>query len=205
MFPLHRLFVRRNIVIAPTSNMPSSFSTLLSSLPPAPLQNRPPYNPSLSNTITSLQLHPALESALHILNADLASAHFLVRHMQSAPAFEGMYLHGILHRIEGDIPNARAWYSDVAESDVFQEVWGDGGDGWESFLDAIEALRRGEGERKGLREQGEEEVRKVLEWCLDKFGTDRVEDASSVWVRPSEKIKSMGEGQVTGDQQRGVF
>ncbi|KAF8536924.1 hypothetical protein BDD12DRAFT_888850 [Trichophaea hybrida] len=185
--------------------MPSTdFTSLLSSLPPAPLQNRPPHNPALSDNITSLQLHPALESVLHILNADLASAHFLVRHMQSAPAFEGMYLHGILHRIEGDIPNARAWYSDVADSDVFREIWG-GGNRWEVFLGAIEALRRGEGEKDGLRERGEEEVRKVLEWCVDKFGTDRMVDASSMWVRPSEKIKSMGEGQVTGDQQRGVF
>jgi hypothetical protein len=44
--------------------------------------------------------------------------------MQAAPAWEAMYLHGLLHRIEGDLDNARAWYGDVKESEVFKRVWG---------------------------------------------------------------------------------
>lgn len=62
---------------------------------------------------------------MHILNADLASAHFLVRHMQAAPALEGMYIHGLLHRVEGDYDNARAWYADVCEAECFTSFWGD--------------------------------------------------------------------------------
>jgi hypothetical protein len=61
-------------------------------------------------------MHPTLEAALHILNADLPSAHFLVRHMQAPPAVEGMLLHAILHRCEGDIENARAWAGDVKDA-----------------------------------------------------------------------------------------
>lgn len=43
--------------------------------------------------------------------------------MQAAPATEAMYIHGILHRIEGDLDNTRAWYGDVKSSEVFQSVW----------------------------------------------------------------------------------
>jgi hypothetical protein len=81
-----------------------------------------------SHAISSLQVHPVIEAALHLLNLDLPSAHFLVRHMQAPPAWEAMYAHGILHRLEGDIDNARAWYGDVKDAEVFQAVWG-GGEG----------------------------------------------------------------------------
>jgi len=46
-------------------------------------------NTALTTTISELQRHPTLEAAFHLLNADLASAHFLVRHMQGPPAVEG--------------------------------------------------------------------------------------------------------------------
>lgn len=44
--------------------------------------------------------------------------------MQSAPAVEGMYIHGLLHRVEGDLNNTRAWYADVCDTDVFTNYWG---------------------------------------------------------------------------------
>jgi hypothetical protein len=72
--------------------------------------------PELTAVISSLQLHPTIETVLHMANSDLPSAHFLVRHMQAPPAVEGMLLHGILHRAEGDMPNARAWISDVKDA-----------------------------------------------------------------------------------------
>ena len=40
------------------------------------------YQPELSAKIAALEVHPTLEALLHILNDDLASAHFLVRHME---------------------------------------------------------------------------------------------------------------------------
>lgn len=36
--------------------------------------------------------------------------------MQAPPAVEGMLLHGILHRAEGDFDNSRAWVSDVKDA-----------------------------------------------------------------------------------------
>jgi hypothetical protein len=108
-------------------------------LPPpssAPLQ-------SLAHAISSLFLHPSTEAALHLLNDDLISAHFLVRHMQAAPQFESMILHGILHRIEGDYENSRAWYRDVKETEAFQAIWGEGGlNKAIAFLRRIEILRK---------------------------------------------------------------
>ena len=109
---------------------PSDYSTVLASLlPPVcehhvlslPVSPRKPHIPS--HSISSLSLHPVLESTLHLLNMDLPSAHFLLRHMQAAPADEAMYLHGILHRIEGDLDNTRAWYGDVKTSKAFTWVW----------------------------------------------------------------------------------
>ncbi|KAB8301184.1 hypothetical protein EYC80_003078 [Monilinia laxa] len=186
-----------------------------------------PHDPNLTSEIASLQLHPTLETALHLLNLDLPSAHFLVRHMQSAPAFEGMYLHGILHRIEGDYDNARAWYSDVKESEIYSKLWGKGGQTWkewqeehkngggresldngQKFLDAIQKFKETQGREGGkasLVEQSRGEIDGIVEWCVSKFGTARVMDASSAWVRPSEEIKKMGEDQVSGDSGRRKF
>jgi hypothetical protein len=43
--------------------------------------------------------------------------------MQAARQHEAMFLQGILHRIEGDYDNARAWYGDVKDSAVSHDVW----------------------------------------------------------------------------------
>lgn len=87
-----------------------------------------PVSKEVTTQIAALELHPTLEANLHLLNHDLPSAHFLVRHMQSSPAVEGMLLHSILHRIEGDFNNARAWAGDVwnsAEDDSRKGAPGD--------------------------------------------------------------------------------
>ncbi|KAL9015929.1 MAG: hypothetical protein Q9185_006697 [Variospora sp. 1 TL-2023] len=171
-------------------------------LPPA----RPATSPSLTAAISALSLHPTLEAACHILNADLPSAHFLVRHMQAPPAFEGMYLHGILHRVEGDYDNARAWYGNVAGSEVFEYVWEEGGglDAAKGFIGEVEGLRRrkeGKGEGEAVERLGEKslwEVKRVVEWCAGRFGEGRWEDATSAWVRPSEEYRKMGEEMTSG-------
>ncbi|KAF5874260.1 uncharacterized protein Bfra_004267 [Botrytis fragariae] len=193
-------------------------------LPPAS-----PHDPTLTSEIASLQLHPTLETALHLLNLDLPSAHFLARHMQSAPAFEGMYLHGILHRIEGDYDNSRAWYSDVKESEIYSKLWGKGGQTWKAwkekhdnagnresldngqkFLDAVQKFKETNGkgsekEKASLEKQSKEELDGVIEWCVNKFGTSKMIDASSAWVKPSDEIRKMGEDQVNGDSGRRKF
>lgn len=129
--------------------------------------------------------------------------------MQAAPAYEGMYLHGILHRIEGDYDNARAWYGDVADSDVFRHVWGekDGGkEGALGFVGKVEKLRKmkgkGEGEegrqeRGVLERESARELRGVVEWCVGRFGTEAWSDASGVWTRPDEEHRKVGNEMVS--------
>lgn len=165
------------------------------------------YNPDLTAQIADCQLHPTIEAALHLLNHDLPSAHFLVRHMQSPPAIEGMLLHGILHRVEGDYDNARAWYGNVAEDEtgarLLDKVWSvESGKGKEKaleFVDKVEKLKgNGGGDEAVLEKESENEIRTVLGWCEEKFGTEKLKDASSAWVRPDEKIQGIGNDMVSG-------
>ncbi|KXT17653.1 hypothetical protein AC579_10115 [Pseudocercospora musae] len=175
---------------------------------PTPLtETSSPNDATLTDPISTLFLHPAFEALLHILNQDLTSAHFLVRHMQSEPETEGMWIHGILHRIEGDADNARAWYADVCETDVFEQVWGKSIEEEKQeaeadkdevrtgklpnqrkareFLDCVEALRNGDANAKQeLEKDARREVETLLEWCTQKFGTEKKLNASTAWVQP---------------------
>ncbi|KAI9669225.1 MAG: hypothetical protein M1817_004720 [Caeruleum heppii] len=173
---------------------------------PAPLL--PPgksHSAALTASIAALSVHPTLEAALHILNADLPSAHFLVRHMQATPAHEGMYLHGILHRIEGDYDNARAWYGDVADSEVFRKAWQSKKEALD-FVGRVEKLKKhGDGDRQALEGESRREIEAVVSWCIVQFGTQPYEDATEAWVQPSDKIKKMGQDQVSGDAGRRQF
>lgn len=206
-------------------------AALLPPLKPYPLLpsfSSSAYDSSLSSSIAALSLHPTLEALLHILNNDLPSAHFLVRHMQSpmpltascttcspstitpatdqpnavpvrtmadvvrspslpsttpaphppgptpqphhppahlttnsadasVPKAEGLALHALLHRIELDTENARAWYRDLAAvaPALKLAIWpgtavrsGDAGTEGalptadvEAFLDRVDAVR----------------------------------------------------------------
>ena len=179
--------------------------------PPSPY----PSNPSLSNAIASLSIHPTLEALLHILNRDLSSAHFLVRHMEAKPAVEGMFVHGILHRVEGDYRNAEAWYGDVRESECFRAVWpesedGDGGgdaegvgglEGGLAFIRRVEEFRKeGSGSLEGLQRESGREFDALKDFLVERFGLERVEDATAVWVGKSEEGKKQHAGQVVGGE-----
>jgi len=183
------------------SSSSSSFDAVYADLLTLPAPLLPPgkaFNPALTDRISSLYLHPAVETALHLLNADLPSAHFLARHMQAAPAYEGMYLHGILHRIEGDYDNARAWYGDIAGSEVFGKVWGSKEEGV-GFVGKVEALnKRREGDKEVLEGESLREIRTVVEWCVGRFGKGVFRDATRAWVQPDEELKKMGQDMVSG-------
>jgi hypothetical protein len=173
-------------------------------LPPSPSSP----SPSLSHAIASLLLHPSLETAFHILNNDLPSAHFLVRHMEAAPRYESMLLHGILHRIEGDYENSRAWYGDVKDSDVFDYVWGEQGLGKAlDFIRRIEILRKetkkaDPEEVKSLQAESWREISKVIEFCEREFGSTKVEDASGIWVKGEKSSKQKNDMVVGGEGWR---
>lgn len=192
------------------------YSRLLSFRPPL-LHPPKPKDSSLTDRISSLRLHPAIEAGLHILNYDLPSAHFLLRKMQSLPAQEGMFLHGVLHRIEGDYPNARAWYNDVSDTEIMEYVWGQKGEGAEGgkacgFVYDVEKLdqrvKKGEKnarvqkEQERLEEESKRELTMIMDYCRQKIGLDEWEDARSAYVEDSEKIKKAGQDQTTGAGMR---
>ena len=131
--------------------------------------------------------------------------------MQAIPQYEAMFLHGILHRIEGDYNNARAWYVDVADSDVFKTVWDEGKETALSFIGRVEMLRK-EGKSEGwheddrkdreeLEEESRREIDNVVTFCLEKFGTGKWEDVSSKWAQPSGgKIAEQKQKMIVGGE-----
>ena len=190
---------RRFIMYSRPSTYPALHQHLLSYPPPLLPPSRP-YESDLSDSIAALSLHPTLEAALHILNADPRSAHPLVLHMQAAPAFEGMLLTGILHRIEGDYDNARAWYRDVRESDVFRFVWPKAEDA-SDLIDAVEQLKLdGAGERSWLEYQSRKEMESVMHWCERRFGINPLPDPTGAWLRPTERIRRTADDMVAGNR-----
>lgn len=124
--------------------------------------------------------------------------------MQSPPAYEGMYLHGILHRIEGDYDNARAWYGNAKSSDAFKAVWGEAGEKEAlRLIEEIEGLRkRDEGDIQDLERRSLDEIKRVTGFCEEKFGTGEVKDAilAEAWVAPDEKHKQIGNDMVSGGE-----
>lgn len=166
---------------------------------PSPSPN--PHDKKLSAIIASLSLHPTLESILHILNADLPSAHFLCRHMQNAPAWEGMYIHGLLHRVEGDYRNVEAWYGNVCDTELFKRIWPGGLEEAKDFIRGIERLRKEKvGDEKELERESQREFEVLVGWCNERYGTGKVEDAREVWVEPSEEHRKMAAKMIVGGE-----
>ena len=107
-------------------------------------------------------------------------------------------MHGILHRIEGDYDNARAWYSNVKDSEVFGKAWS-GEEQAREYIAKVEALvKRKEGDKDELGKESMREIKAVVEFCREKFGDGEVKDASDAWVQPSDEHRKMGEEMVTG-------
>ncbi len=172
--------------------------------PLLPFPSPNPHDRFMSHTIAELSIHPTLEAILHLLNADLPSAHFLCRHMQNKPAWEGMYIHGLLHRIEGDYENTRAWYGDVEGSDCFKHIWSEGGlDAANSFIDSLKPLLHGG--KKGqsateLQFQSQQEFERLVDWCKRRFGIGSVESATEAWVDSSEEQRQMAAKMIVGGE-----
>jgi hypothetical protein len=191
--------------IPPSAN----YQDLLAKLRNFPTPLLPPvhvFDKDTTKQIAALQLHPSLEAALHILNHDLPSAHFLVRHMEAPPAVEGMTLHGILHCIEGDYDNARAWYKDVASDEAGKELlekaWGKHGkEGVLAFVDDVEKLdKKIDGNKAELEQTSLNAITVVVRQCEEKFGSDRWEDALSAWTKSPEKNQEMQQAMIIGEQ-----
>lgn len=191
----------------PLDSFDAIYTHLITAYPPPVLPSASPNarNKALTHTIASLTIHPTLEALLHILNADLTSAHFLCRHMQNKPAWEGMYIHGLLHRIEGDYRNADAWYRNVHETEVFRNSWpGQNEEGLENaqaFIGRVEKLRKQKvGDKKALEQESGREIDALVQWCKNKFGTGRFEDATKAWVEPEEHLRAIAAKMIVGGE-----
>ena len=118
--------------------------------------------------------------------------------MQAPPAYEGVLLYAILHRIEGDYDNARAWYKNVADSEVFTRVW-DGEEAARKLVGKAETLvKKGGGVKQELEKESLREIKAVVDYCRVKFGEEEVRSATGAWVKLGEDHRKMGEEMVTG-------
>ena len=78
--------------------------------PLPPLCPAAPWKPDLSRRIADAGLPPALASALLLWNDDLEASHTL---SQALPDRFGSWLHGAMHRREGDFSNSKYWFRRV--------------------------------------------------------------------------------------------
>ena len=125
--------------------------------------------------------------------------------MQNKPAWEGMYIHGLLHRVEGDYRNAEAWYGDVCGSDAFKNSWpGENEKGLEDakvFIGKVEKLRKQKvGDRAELESESKGEIEALVQWCRKTFGTGKFEDATKAWVEPGEKERAIAAKMIVGGE-----
>ena len=78
--------------------------------PLPPLCPAAPWNRELSSRIAAAGLPPAVAGALLLWNDDLEASHAL---SQGLPDRLGSWLHGAMHRREGDYSNSKYWFRKV--------------------------------------------------------------------------------------------
>ncbi len=94
-------------------------SELRSRQPLPPLCPTAPWNQELSRRISAADLDPALASALLLWNDDLDASHTV---SQGLPDRFGSWLHGAMHRREGDFSNSKYWFRKVGTHAGFAQM-----------------------------------------------------------------------------------
>jgi hypothetical protein len=87
--------------------------------PLPPLCPAAPWSPDLSRRIAAADLPPVVASALLLWNDDLDASHTL---SQALPDTFGSWLHGTMHRREGDFPNSKYWFRRVGTHAGFAQM-----------------------------------------------------------------------------------
>ena len=90
--------------------VPKISAELRARQPLPPLCPKTPWNRELSQRIDAAGLAPAVASALLLWNDDLDASHTL---SQGLPDPFGCWLHGTMHRREGDFSNSKYWFRKV--------------------------------------------------------------------------------------------
>ncbi len=136
----------------------------------------------LSEQISSLSEETAdpIRSGLLLWNDDLNASHDISQQLGSA---EGSYWHGIMHRREGDFSNAKYWFQTAGTHPIHSDLYEEGKQIWPElaswgawkpaqFVDEVQAAYESgkEDTAKGqsLRELQVLEMRKLLEYCLER-------------------------------------
>ncbi len=71
-------------------------------------------------TLTDASKAPCVRALLWYAAGNLAAAHAIA---QALPGPDGAYLHGMVHRAEGDFDNARYWFSQAAAHPASAELY----------------------------------------------------------------------------------
>ena len=87
--------------------------------PLPPLCPAAPWSRELSRRIAAADLQPAVASALLLWNDDLDASHTL---SQGLPDRFGSWLHGTMHRREGDFSNSKYWFRKVGTHAGFAQM-----------------------------------------------------------------------------------
>ncbi len=87
--------------------------------PLPPLCPAAPWDRELSRRIAAAGLPPAVASALLLWNDDLDASHTL---SQALPDRFGSWLHGAMHRREGDYSNSKYWFRKVGTHAGFAQM-----------------------------------------------------------------------------------
>ncbi|BFZ56127.1 hypothetical protein PYCC9005_003169 [Savitreella phatthalungensis] len=162
----------------------------------SPLELKRPtkvYDEKLRIKIADLKLHPAIEAGLHLLNDDLYSAHFLVRKSQGQAIAD--YWHGILHRIENDFRNSRAWY-DNADQPLLKHFFSSSEEA-KRFCWACQNIvvdKNSEGhDVEAVKRQAMDEIVGVLDLAIEEFGLDARADVSDYYSSREEDKELKGQ------------
>jgi hypothetical protein len=92
------------------------------------LSPRKPWNPQLDEEIAGLRAEElpgaeldmlALKSGLHLWNDNLDRSHTISQDLENPT---GSYLHGIMHRMEGDYSNAKYWFHQTGKHPAMEEL-----------------------------------------------------------------------------------
>lgn len=110
---------------------------------------------------------PELMSGLWLIAGDIEASHTISQSIENP---EGSYLHGIMHRREGDFSNAKYWFRRVGKHALFERIdrvtGGGYGDGF-AFCDRVEqSQRRGQGDAEALKRVQWCEIQSLMEFCV---------------------------------------
>ena len=103
------------------ANLDQRLATLVAEAPLPSLGEGPEHRPLLKylESTDSVSLSPKLRSSLFLLAGDLERSHRISQDIEDA---DGSFLHGIMHRREGDYSNAKYWFRRVGDHPVIDRL-----------------------------------------------------------------------------------